>query len=78
MASVIASQGGDVLVSKKGNLGKKRKKEETRYRSYSQDKMAPPANAYELEFQGTLSKKILQKYLFSFGFARIILTQGNI
>ena len=81
MASAIASQGGDALVSKKGNLGKKRRKEETRYRSYSQDKRAPPANAHEFhEFQGTLSKEIFKDISFAlmFEFAQIIPTLGNI
>ena len=68
MASAIASQGGDALVSKKGNLGKKRKKEETRYRSYSQDKRAPPADAPELKFQGILSKKFFKDISFPLNF----------
>ena len=45
-------------------LGKKRRKEETRYRSYSQDKRAPPANAPELKFQGILSKKFFKDISF--------------
>ena len=40
-----------------GQLGQEKRGEETRYRSYSQDKRAPLANAHELKFQGILSKK---------------------
>ena len=64
-----------------GQLGQEKRGEETRYRSYSQDKRAPPANAHEFhEFQGTLSKEIFKDISFAlmFEFARIIPTLGNI
>ena len=45
-------------------LGQEKRGEETRYRSYSQDKRAPPANAPELKFQGILSKKFFKDISF--------------
>ena len=45
-------------------LGQEKRGEETRYRSYSQDKRAPLANAHELKFQGILSKKFFKDISF--------------